>query len=68
MGKNYFTPEQVEQLRQNNYVKNVSEKANPYRRLVKALKTNNYYDNKLNREFYNGNPGEKLLTDITYIF
>ena len=26
MGKNYFTPEQVEQLRQNKYVKNVSEK------------------------------------------
>jgi hypothetical protein len=43
-------------------------KANPYRRLAKALKTNNYHDNKINREFYNGNPGEKLLTDITYIF
>ena len=42
-------------------------KANPYRRMAKALKTNNYHDNKLNREFYNGNPGEKLLTDITYI-
>ena len=43
-------------------------KANPYRRMAKALKTNNYCDNKLNREFYNGNPGEKLLTDITYLF
>ena len=43
-------------------------KANPYRRMAKALKTNNYHDNKINREFYNGNPGEKLLTDITYIF
>lgn len=30
MGKNYFTPEQVEQLRQNKYVKNVSEKAITY--------------------------------------
>lgn len=43
-------------------------KANPYRRMAKALKTNNYHDNKINREFYNGNPGEKLLTDITYVF
>ena len=43
-------------------------KANPYRKMAKALKTNNYHDNKINREFYNGNPGEKLLTDITYIF
>ena len=43
-------------------------KANPYRRMAKALKTNNYYDNKLNREFYTGKPGEKLLTDITYLF
>ena len=43
-------------------------KANPYRRMAKALKTNNYHDNKINREFYNGNPGEKLLTDITYFF
>lgn len=30
MGKKYFTPEQVEQLRQNKYVKNVSEKAITY--------------------------------------
>ena len=30
MGKNYFTPEQVEQLRKNKYVKHVSEKAITY--------------------------------------
>lgn len=30
MGKNYFTPEQVEQLKQNKYVKNVSDKAITY--------------------------------------
>lgn len=30
MGKNYFTPEQVEQLRQNKYVKKVSEKSITY--------------------------------------
>ncbi len=30
MGKNYFTPEQVEELRKNKYVKHVSEKAITY--------------------------------------
>ena len=30
MGKNYFTPEQVEQLKKNKYVKHVSEKAITY--------------------------------------
>ena len=30
MGKNYFTPEQVEELKKNKYVKHVSEKAITY--------------------------------------
>ena len=30
MGKNYFTPEQVEELRKNKYIKHVSEKAITY--------------------------------------
>ncbi len=42
--------------------------ANPYRRMIKAMKTNNYCSNKLNRNFKTNNPGEHLLTDITYIF
>ena len=42
--------------------------ANPYRRMMKAMKTNNYASNKLNRNFKTSNPGEHLLTDITYIF
>ena len=41
--------------------------ANPYRRLVKALKTNNVADNLLNREFRKHGPRKILLTDITYI-
>ena len=43
-------------------------KANPYRRMQKAIATNNYHDNILNREFYEVTPGEHLLTDITYIY
>lgn len=42
-------------------------KANPYRRMAKALKTNNVADNILNREFKNHGPRMVLLTDITYI-
>lgn len=42
-------------------------KANPYRRMAKALKTNNVADNILNREFTKHGPRKVLLTDITYI-
>lgn len=42
-------------------------KANPYRRMAKALKTNNVSDNILNREFREHGPRMVLLTDITYI-
>lgn len=43
-------------------------KANPYRRMMKALKTSNYAFNHLNRNFNIQIPGRFLLTDITYIF
>lgn len=42
-------------------------KANPYRRMAKALKTNNVSQNILNREFKEHGPRKVLLTDITYI-
>lgn len=42
-------------------------KANPYRRMAKALKTNNVADNLLNRRFTEYGPRKVLLTDITYI-
>ncbi len=41
--------------------------ADPYRRMAKALKTNNVADNILNREFKAHGPRMVLLTDITYI-
>lgn len=43
-------------------------KANPYRRMAKALKTSNVADNLLNREFREHGSRMVLLTDITYMF
>ena len=42
-------------------------RANPYRQMQKALKTSNYADNLLQREFECYGPRMVLLTDITYI-
>lgn len=42
-------------------------KANPYRRMAKALATNNVAPNVVNREFKQ-KPRKVLLTDITYLF
>lgn len=42
-------------------------KANPYRRMAKALKTSNIADNLLNREFKEHGARVVLLTDITYM-
>lgn len=42
-------------------------KANPYRRMAKALRTNHVADNLVNREFEEHGPRKILLTDITYI-
>ena len=42
-------------------------RANPYRRMAKALKTSNVADNLLKRGFTEYGPRRVLLTDITYI-
>ncbi len=42
-------------------------KANPYRRMQKAIRTNNTTENLVNREFEEHGPRSVLLTDITYI-
>lgn len=42
-------------------------KANPYRRMAEALKTNLAADNLLNRKFTEYGPRKVLLTDITYL-
>jgi len=42
-------------------------KANPYRRIMKALKENTYAKNILNRNFKDHGSRSVLLTDITYL-
>lgn len=42
-------------------------KANPYRRMARALKTSNVAENLVNREFEAHGPRMILLTDISYI-
>lgn len=42
-------------------------KANPYKRMAKAMKTSHVAPNKLKRKFKDGNPNQILLTDITYL-
>lgn len=42
-------------------------KANPYRRMAKAIRTNNIADNLVSRNFEKFGPREILLTDITYV-
>lgn len=42
-------------------------KANPYRRMAKAMRTNNVFDNIVDRQFKQTGPGMVLMTDITYI-
>ena len=42
-------------------------KANPYRRMAKALRTDNVSENLVRREFEEHGPRTILLTDITYI-
>lgn len=43
-------------------------RANPYRRMAKAIQTNSAFPNIVNREFTASGPRKILLTDITYIF
>jgi len=42
-------------------------KANPYRRMAKAMRTDTVADNLLNRQFKEHGPRKVLLTDITYV-
>lgn len=43
-------------------------KANPHRRMAKAVKESNYAPNMLHRHFEDYGPGVVLETDITYMF
>ena len=43
-------------------------KANPYRRMSKAMKTSHVAPNVVNRDFHSRGARKVLLTDITYLF
>ena len=43
-------------------------KANPYRRMAKALRTNTVFQNIVKRQFTSYGPRKIILTDITYLF
>ncbi len=43
-------------------------KANPYRKMMKAIKEHAVLPNLLNRDFKQNTPRKVLLTDITYLF
>lgn len=43
-------------------------KANPYRRMAKALKTSSVFPNIVKRQFTAYGPRKVILTDITYLF
>ena len=45
-----------------------ARRANPLKRMMKAIQTNSAFSNKLNRQFAIGRPGEHLLTDISYLY
>ena len=42
-------------------------KANPLRRIAKAIMTSSVFSNKLNRHFAVSRPGIHLLTDVSYV-
>ena len=72
MGKNYFTPEQVEQLRKNKYVKHVSEKAITYTEEFKEVFMLEYKSGKTpslilsEMGFDIRALGQKRITEISY--
>lgn len=57
----------IRRLMKKYHLKCPVRKANPYRQMQKAIKTSNYADNLLQREFECYGPRMVLLTDITYI-
>ena len=57
----------IQRLMQKYHLHCPIRKANPYRRMAKALRTNTVAPNHVNREFRSHGPRKILLTDITYL-
>ena len=63
-----FNKKKIRRLMRKFGLKCPIRKPNPYKRMLKAIGTNNYTENILNREFTLHGPRYVLLTDITYFF
>jgi len=62
-----MNPKKIRRLMQKYNLRCPIRRANPYRRMAKAMQTNRVAPNLLNREFKAYGPRMVLLTDITYI-
>ena len=62
-----MNPKKISRLMKKYNLRCPIRKANPYRRMSKAMQTNNVAPNLLNREFHAHGARRILLTDITYI-
>lgn len=62
-----MNPKKIRRLMRKYNLECPIRKANPYRRMAKALRTSNVAENLVNREFKAHGPRAILLTDITYI-
>ena len=62
-----MNPKKIRRLMQKYNLFCPIRKANPYRRMAKALKTNHIAENLVDRQFAAHGPRSVLLTDITYI-
>ena len=62
-----MNPKKIRRLMRKYHLFCPIRQANPYRRMAKALRTNNVASNLLNREFEAHGARKVLLTDITYI-
>ena len=62
-----MNPKKIRRLMRKYGLKCPIRRANPYRRMAKAMKTSNYAANVLDRNFTGLGPRKALLTDITYI-
>lgn len=63
-----FNKKKIRRLMRKYGLKYPIRKNNPYRKMLKAIGSNNYAPNILNREFTLHGPRYVLLTDITYLF
>lgn len=58
----------IKKIMRDNNLSTVITRINPYKRMMKAIEENSYAPNIVNRKFKDYQPGELILTDITYLY